>query len=248
MHQVIIKQTKERIRVDMELEGVNYQLWRLDDIEYSKLRQHSMPIKDADFWLYRSLSNYRDAEQNKFNLAKLFVVLEYKFGKSSNYIDTWKGSFSFPLLLVIEKTETFYYMMDISDHRGWVEFRLYKIVMEGISDKDKFGNSVYKDPFEAEFSRDEIDCFICHFYGYLVGYFRAVKKTIQIKPFLNKIDSNFILYGYEDNNYFEKGYDNEEAYKAAIQSFEDKYTIVPESSICDAIIKEIVTVSHTTNG
>lgn len=242
--QQVIKQTKERIRVDIELKGVNYQLWRLDDVEYCKLRQDSIPIKDADFWLYNSLFNYRDAEQNKFNLAKLFVVLEYKFGKSSNFIDDWKGSFSFPLLLVIEKsTGTFYYMMNISDHRGWTEFRLYKIVMEGIKDKGNLENFVYKNPFEAEFSRDEIDCFICHFYGYLVGYFRAVRSMIPIKPFLNKIGSNLIIYGYEDEDYFEKRYDNEEDYEAAIKSFEDKYADVSESQSVDAIIQEIVSAS-----
>ena len=187
MKQVIIKQAKERIRVDIELEGVSYQLWRLDDIEYSRLRQHSMPIQDADGWFYRSLFNYGDAK-NKFNLAKLFVVLEYKFGKSSNSIDDWKGSFSFPLLLVIEKErETFYYMMNISDHRGCVEFRLYRIVMEGIRDKDNLENSVYKKPFEAEFSREKINYFISYFYGYLEGYFPALKILTKVNPFLKKL-------------------------------------------------------------
>ncbi|MEH2316039.1 hypothetical protein [Nostoc sp.] len=33
------------------------------------------------------------------------------------------------------------------------------------------------------------------------------------------IDSNFIIYGYYNNEYFEEGYDDEESYQEAIQRF-----------------------------
>ncbi|MBN3946376.1 MAG: hypothetical protein HWQ38_07745 [Nostoc sp. NMS7] len=42
---------------------------------------------------------------------------------------------------------------------------------------------------------------------------------VQPEPFIKIIDSNFILYGYYNNEYFEEGYDDEESYQQAIQRF-----------------------------
>lgn len=228
---------KERAKVEWELEGIKYRFWRLDDTEFWKLRQDSVPIKEVDYWFYRSLYNYRGLEQDKLDLPRLFVVLEYKFGKSGSPLDDWKGSFSFPFLVLIEKdSETLYYMMKVADLRGRTEYRMYKIFIEGIGDID---NDVYKKPFD-EFPEEEIEKLIGCFYGFYLGYFRAVKREIEVQPFFKKIDSNFIIYGYQDNDYFEEYYDNEEDYKAAVKGFEEKYPKVPEQRNVGAMIQEII--------
>jgi hypothetical protein len=63
--------------------------------------------------------------KNKLNLAELFVSLTDLLGESGDWIDDWKGSFSFPVLLVLEKEQgKFFYLMDIYDNRGTLYFNL----------------------------------------------------------------------------------------------------------------------------
>ncbi|GAA6619686.1 hypothetical protein [Scytonema sp. NUACC26] len=213
----VIKQMKERRKVEFEENNIKYQLWRLDDFEYRKLRQSSLPIKeDYDFyWNVHYSERYRE---DRFNLAKLFVTLTWLFGDSSDFIDNWKGSFFFPILLVLEKEQgKFFYLVSIYDHRGSITFMLYKVLED---DVDSYDKDVLHDPLESEFSRKEINYFISYFYSFMRGYFQSLKKINVPQPFLKKIDSNLILYGYKDNEYFEEHYESEESYKTAIQSFE----------------------------
>ena len=44
-----------------------------------------------------------------------------------------------------------------------------------------------------------------------------------MQPFLKTIDSNWILYGYKEEEYFEKHCNSEEVYQAEIKSFEEVY-------------------------
>lgn len=73
---------------------------------------------------------------------------------------------------------------------------------------------------ENEFYRQEINEFISYLYGYLVGVSEWVCQT-QTQPFFKRIDSNHILYGYRNGEFFEEQIDSEEEYKAAIQSLEE---------------------------
>ncbi|MBD2498878.1 hypothetical protein [Nostoc sp. FACHB-280] len=44
--QQVVRQIKERRRVQLQRQDIKYELWRLDDTEFRKLRQKSLPIKD----------------------------------------------------------------------------------------------------------------------------------------------------------------------------------------------------------
>ncbi|OYE00053.1 hypothetical protein CDG79_37340 [Nostoc sp. 'Peltigera membranacea cyanobiont' 232] len=44
----VVRQIKERIKFEFELEAIKYELWRLDDYEYRKLQKNSFFIKDED--------------------------------------------------------------------------------------------------------------------------------------------------------------------------------------------------------
>lgn len=92
----VVRQIKERSKTDLESKGTKYQLWRLDDSEYSKLRDNSLPIEDPDYWFYRYLFRSECDKKDELNLAEIVVALESIFGESSNAFDDWKGSFSFP--------------------------------------------------------------------------------------------------------------------------------------------------------
>jgi hypothetical protein len=173
--QQVIKQIKERYKIDLQSQDINYQLWRLDDTEYIKLQKNSLQIADNSK-IYRELYLYRDEpERNKLNLAQLLTSLEWLFGETSDLHDNWKGAFFFPILLiVIKKSGTFYYLMDIYDHRGWLYFRLYRIVEH---DMNGHNNKRLQEAFNLEFSQQEINYFFSYFYGYLIGYFRILKKN-----------------------------------------------------------------------
>ncbi len=219
--QQVIKQIKERYKIDLQSQDINYQLWRLDDTEYIKLQKNSLPIADKSK-IYRDIYLSRnEPEQNKLNLAQLLTILEWLFGETSDLHDHWKGAFFFPTLLtIIKKNGTFYYLIDIYDHRGWLYFRLYRIIEHGIEEQDK---QILQEAFNLEFSQQEINYFFSYFYGYLIGCFRILKKINPVQPFLKTIDSNWILYGYKEEEYFEKHCNSEEVYQAEIKSFEEFY-------------------------
>ena len=55
-------------------------------------------------------------------MAEVFIILEWLFGKTSDFYDEGKGSFRFPVLLIIEKTNgTFSYLMVISEIKLFYE-------------------------------------------------------------------------------------------------------------------------------
>jgi hypothetical protein len=212
----VVRQVKERNKIELQLQNIKYELWRLDDSEYRKLRQNSLDIKD-DSNFFRELYFSELLSEDKLNLAELFITLTSLFGDSSDLFDQDRGSFYFPILLVIKKEiNTFFYFIRIFDSRGWICYQISKL-FENEADVDK--NRIQNEPFEQEFSRQEINNFWSYIYRYITEYFHSIKLNISVEPFLKRIDSNFILYGYYDHQYFEEGYECEELYRARIQHF-----------------------------
>ncbi|RUT08898.1 hypothetical protein DSM106972_009510 [Dulcicalothrix desertica PCC 7102] len=237
----VIRQIKERNKIDLECKGIKYDLFRLDDSEYDLLRDNSLPIEEPDFRFYHSLFRSKDGRGNELNLAEIFVTLESIFSKTSNSFDRHRGSFSFPVLLLIKKPEqTFFYLMNISDRRGSVDFRLYKIIHEGLEEKDY--NNTQK-PFEDEFSRHEINYFISYFYGTLISHFRIFKRNTPVKPFIRTINSSGVLYGYKDDGYFELDCESSEECEAEIKLFEEKYGKESKSETINALLQGIISES-----
>ena len=215
-----IHQSRIRNQLELESRGIKYQLWRLDDTEEQKLRDSSLPIDD-DYMFYVQLGWSDRGSKDKLNLAEVFITLEWLFGKTSDFYDEGKGSFRFPVLLIIEKTiGIFYYLMVIADHRRTVYYRMYRIIENNI---DGYDTQRTREPFELEFSRQEINYFLSYFHGYLSGCFKVAKLMIPIEAFLKKINSNLILYGYKDGIYFEEQHEIPETFHASINLFNEKY-------------------------
>lgn len=95
-----------------------FHFWRLTEDEFRRLRQSSVPIKmDGMFLLQMMLPEHRNPY--RLTLPKALLILERLFGKSSDWFDDWKGSFSFPLLLKVQKpVDAFFYLLRIEDFRG----------------------------------------------------------------------------------------------------------------------------------
>lgn len=198
---------------------IEFQLWRITDEEYRQLREHSLPIKEDGMFMLNLMLFERD-RGDRLTLPKAFLALEKRFGRSSTWFDDWKCSFSYPLLLVLRRTAgKFYYMLRIGDYRGSLEFPLYRVLEAGAGDYDV---NVYHNPFELEFSREEINEFMSYLYGFIAGYAEATCKP-PIQPFLKHIDSNHILYGYRDGEFFEEEIESESEYQAAIAAFKTVY-------------------------
>ncbi|MBU7585696.1 MAG: hypothetical protein KAF91_22900 [Nostoc sp. TH1S01] len=134
--QQVVKQIKERRKVQLQRQDIKYELWRLDDTEFRKLRRRSLPIKEDSLFYMNFYLSERD-NKNKLNLAELFVSLTDLLGESGDWIDVWKGSFSFPVLLVLEKEQgKFFYLTDIYDNRGTLYFSIYRVLESDVEGYD----------------------------------------------------------------------------------------------------------------
>lgn len=116
-----------RKHINLKRRETKFHLWRITEEEYRDLRGNSLPIKEDGFFLIElSLSERHNPD--RLTLPKAFLTLEYLFGKTSDFFDDWKGSFTFPLLLLVQKSKAqFFYMLRIYDHRGTIYYPLYRI-------------------------------------------------------------------------------------------------------------------------
>jgi len=197
--------------------GIPYQLTRLSDVEYRKLRQNSLAIAEDYSLLY---SFYKGWEHScrELGLAPVYVTLKELCGESGQLFDEWKGSFSFPFLFEQTKEQrSLSYLVNIYNYRSTIEFSIRKIIDP---DDDRYDRAVIHQPFEDEFSREEINNLIKWLNLYIRAFFkRKIKDTYDV-PFFKKVDSNLIVFGYKDGEFFEDHYDSPEEYKAALEMLE----------------------------
>ena len=93
----------KRHELELKRGETQFHLWCLTEDEFRHLRSTSLPIKDDNiFLLYLLLSDRNNSE--RLSLPEVLVTMEYLFGKTSDWFDKFKSSFSFPLLLVLKKT------------------------------------------------------------------------------------------------------------------------------------------------
>jgi hypothetical protein len=222
----------------LRLKETQFHFWRLTNGEENFLRRNSVPMQIDSSTLW-DLKYQERWDAQPFTLARTFLILERLFGKSSNWIDDWKGTFSFPLLLKVEKpNHSFFYMTEIYDNRGSLYFSLYRIIPTGVSDRSAY---TYQEPIETEFSSSEIKAFIILVYGFLkdASYFVAQRHT---QPFLKYVKSEHVIYGYRDGRFFEEEIESESELEASIANFESVYGKQIQEQLTDdiqAMIREI---------
>ena len=203
--------------IKCELAGVHYTLTRLDDGTYHNLWQNSLAIED-DYGFYMTFARLMAREGRKLNFAQMYVALKELCGESSNIFDNWKSSFLFPFLLEVAKADRqSRYLFRFYNYRDSWYCGLRKVLDADDTGYDK--HRMYQ-PFEDEFSRDEINYLIAYFYSYLFGFFEAIHDYYD-DFFFKRVDSNLILFGYKDGEFFEEQYDTEEEYLEAIDVLEE---------------------------
>jgi hypothetical protein len=202
--------------IDFELDEIHYTCSRLADDEYYELDQNSLAIAD-DYGFYMAFYRFLEQRGDYLNFAQIYVALKQFSGESGACYDDWKGSFSFPFLLELKRGEKeFTYLLNIYNYRDSLYFGIRKPVKP---DDSRYDRQIIHQPFEDEFSRKEINNFIIYFYSYLIGFFKAIRTTYD-EFFYKRVDSNGILFGYKDGEFFEEQYKSPEEYEKAVQMLE----------------------------
>ncbi|NCC86099.1 MAG: hypothetical protein EOM03_18660 [Clostridia bacterium] len=204
--------------LDVNPPGMVCRLIRLDSDSYVRLRRVSVPIKpDYDF-LLMLMAQAREKDI-VLTFPQLYTVLKCLFGESSESYDHYKGSFAFPLYLHLKKgSQSYPYMLCIRDHKGSLEFDFYRIT--DLNDR-QYVQNVYHEPLVEEFSREEMNAFVVHFYGFLKGYFSIVGKT-QTQFFYRSIEACLAVYGCLDGEFFERVHEDEEEYRIAVKELQTR--------------------------
>lgn len=221
----------------LDLKTFQCSLLRLDDHTYRRLRRYGVPISEntALYWeLEFPLRRDPRREDERLSLPKAYVALKTLFGASGDDFDDWKGSFVFPFFLKVTKgDQSFAYLLNMHDHRCNIEFDIYKLTPPEAG----YDPRLYHEPFADEFSRNEIDYFITYFYGYLVGFFSAIKEQYD-EPFFKQVDSESALYGYQDGQFFEEQYHVPEEYEAAVKAHAARcrpFALSPADELLDEV-------------
>lgn len=185
--------------------------WRLDDDEYLVLRRRSLAIED-DYNLLMRL-NFDRTEDKCLSLGEALSALTELAGPSSNSFDDFKQSFSFPFLhgLPADRPPA-NYLLTVQDVRGSLYFSSCRVVEKGDL---RIKQHLLHKPFSEELNREELNILAATMYGYLQGFSEYVTPL----PFVEKIDSQLIVYGYAVGNYFKEQHDREDAYKAAVEQW-----------------------------
>lgn len=213
--------TKDKI-INIKFRELHYSLKRLNDSQYYDFWKNSICIAD-DYKFYSDFYFCLRQRDELLNLAQIYIALKTLCGESNNFIDKYKGSFSFPFLIEVRKAgKKFDYLLDIYDFRGSLYFGIRKLLQFD----DSYNRGVSYPPFAEEFSRNEINNFVNYFYGYIKGFFEAIQSNYQ-QFFFKKVDSNGILFGYKDGKFFEEHYDEPEDYELAVKLLEGGWGGVP---------------------
>lgn len=191
--------------------------WRIDDTAFRDIRNQSYCIHEQ--WpsyrlmhVSKNLNNRNDA----FNMAEYYAAMRILFGEPGNYFDDWKGSFSFAFeVQVFKRGQYFKYGLNVINWRSTVELRFCKVLEQ--FDK-KTDLETYRNPIESEFSAREMIVFDNYLCGCVLGV-KSTFKLYEIPPFIKKIDSNLIIFGYVDGEFFEHQHQTQEAFEAEV----DKY-------------------------
>ena len=161
-----------------------------------------MSISNSAFF---AISSVLDAE---FNLPQIYASLTYLTGHGDDNYDGYKGSFSFTFKLNVKKpnyeTEYIYHVVH---YRSYVEFFLQEIVPKN----DLRDINIMYAPNDEQFSDKDIRMFSLCFLKFAV----MCTEGRPIEPFVKSSDSNLILFGYLNNEYFYKQYEKEEEYSQA---------------------------------
>ena len=176
----------------------------------------SLPICE-DYFFYLALDLQLKCKAPDFDPPRLYAALKTLFGESTTAYDDYKCSFGYPFLLeIIRKDKKSAYALNFMDIKGGISFKFRKILatpeeLEKYKYKDRH---LLHEPFEDDFSQDEMAYFMTWFVFYLKGFMQSFEGHYQ-EEFARSLDYCLMIYGYRDNRFFLDQYEDQDAFYAA---------------------------------
>lgn len=205
--------------ITFKTDVATYHLAHLSDMLYSMLWEQSVAIHDESYWNLFMLRRNRELRgEESLQFGQIYVALKQICGQdSSKERDTWKSAFLFPFLLTgTWNQQGLLYLLRIMNYRSSLEMSLRRLMAVDHASTDRY---VVRQPLENELPQAAINELCMWMYGYLEGYFSTIPPDM-IEPFYRRVDSNLILFGYQDGAFFERDYEDLETYHAAIQQLQ----------------------------
>ena len=111
------------------------------------------------------------------------------------------------------------YLMIVQDIRGSLYFSSRRVVL---ADDPRIQQHLLHEPFPHELDREELNRLTATMTGFLEG----LSSCMVPAPFVAKVDSEQLIYGYADGQYFEEQHDCTATYRAAL----DRWTQIVAAS------------------
>lgn len=189
-------------RESFTADGQTIDIKRIDTANVSEGYKWIPIENDAYFLIFKYFSD------DPCFLPKLYTALTYLTGPGDDFYDDYKGSYSFRFELNVKKNGLLNtYLYHIYHKRSYVEFSLYQRVPK----TDPRDPEVMAQPNDEVFS----DRDICSFSYFLCKY--ALKSMEEVKykpkPFVKWADSNLLLFGFADGEFFSNSYKDYEQYQ-----------------------------------
>lgn len=178
---------------------------RLTDDQASSLFPNVVPLKQDYLYLMRLAAK---SGHIYASLSRTYTALRYAFGESSTFFDSEKTSFCFPFLVSVEKEEPYHYLLMLRDWKGGVEPKFARLRR---SDDGVENPRHVFDPF-PDFSMDEMNYVSEYLSGFLESVFIIINKFYD-EPFMKRVSSSLVLYGFQDGAFFDEGLETPEEYE-----------------------------------
>ncbi|MBY0544424.1 MAG: hypothetical protein K2Q14_02625 [Gammaproteobacteria bacterium] len=170
--------------------------------ELERKNNKFIPIQNSAFW-----DVVISFKKEECFLAKLYAGLTFLTGDGDSCYDNYKGSYSFLFNLNVKQNSlegNFIYQ--IYHYRSYIEFSVNELACRN----DPRNPNVYCAPNDELFSNKDITNFSLYFCGYVLGFMKDAKYTP--KPFVKCSDSNLLLFGYAEDEYFNLEYEDYDEY------------------------------------
>ncbi len=151
-------------------------------------------------------------------LPKLYAAFTYLTGPGDDFYDDYKGSFSFTFELSVQKNNnTTRHLYHVYHYRSYIEFSVCVIAPT----TDPRDDRVLHEPDDELFSDEDICYFSNYFCFYAIEFIKSVKYAP--KPFIKHSDSNLLIFGYKENDYFLEQHEDYDEYHKEKKMLLEKY-------------------------
>jgi len=199
------------------LQGFSFRMCRVSDPEYRMLHACALPLQSSE------PTGVIPTRPRGLTLGHVYVTLLELTGDSSAVRDTYKSAFSFPFLFAIERaSRTHDFLVVLANYRSSVETRFYKLVLP--DDPELARKAEFRSPNDEELSAKDMDQIEGYLWG-LVGGYTSARSRKTINPFARCVKSNLVIFGFENNEFFEERFGDEHAFSERINSLSVEATV-----------------------